>query len=280
MGARGSAEHSRVFGRSSAREVTADGRTRSYVRDVAGLGRGEAGDDGGRRLLRHPEKCRRLGRPEPHGVASKGPTEGQDTAGAGSAGEATFRSSRWRRRVVEAAIVGVGASRVRELSSREGGTAGDSCSFDELAEIGRSRNVGVAGSAAATRAEQTAEPDPYRDGRLRLVDRRDRHGARTGPTLIDQALFAQGRFDRRLRQDTRSRGPRGDPDGAHARRAACRPTSISAGSRRRRPGWSARLSRTSPTRPRARSAARAPRSSPSPTFEMRRRSVLGRASGD
>ena len=69
------------------------------------------------------------------------------------------------------------------------------------------------------------------------------------PDVLDQALLRPGRFDRRVAVQPPDRaGREAILARAHARRPARRPTSTSAGSRRRRRAWSAPTSRTSSTR--------------------------------
>jgi len=97
------------------------------------------------------------------------------------------------------AIVGVGASRVRDLFKQAKEAAPAIVFIDELDAIGRSRTSGVAGfSGGNDEREQTlnqilTEMDGFDSDTSVIVI-----GATNRPEVLDQALLRPGRFDRRV----------------------------------------------------------------------------------
>ena len=97
------------------------------------------------------------------------------------------------------AIVGVGASRVRDLFAQAKEAAPAIIFIDELDAIGRSRTSGVAGfSGGNDEREQTlnqilTEMDGFDSSSSVIVI-----GATNRPDVLDQALLRPGRFDRRV----------------------------------------------------------------------------------
>ena len=148
-------------------------------------------------------------------------------------------------------IVGVGASRVRDLFKQAKEAAPSIIFIDEIDAIGRSRSSG-AFSGANDEREQTLN---------QILTEMDGFDASTGvivlaatnrPDVLDSALLRPGRFDRRVPVQAPDKdGPRADPARPHARRSRSRRTSTSTRSPRRPPAWSARTSPTSPTRRRS-----------------------------
>jgi cell division protease FtsH len=97
------------------------------------------------------------------------------------------------------AIVGVGASRVRDLFKEAKEAAPAIVFIDELDAVGRSRTSGVAGfSGGNDEREQTlnqilTEMDGFDSSTGVIVI-----GATNRPDVLDQALLRPGRFDRRV----------------------------------------------------------------------------------
>ena len=120
-------------------------------------------------------------------------------------------------------IVGVGASRVRDLFAQAKAAAPAIIFIDELDAIGRSRGGGAAASGGHDEREQTlnqilTEMDGFDrlDGVIVLA-------ATNRPEVLDPALLRPGRFDRRVAvQPPDNDGPPQDPRGAHALGAAGR----------------------------------------------------------
>jgi cell division protease FtsH len=188
------------FGRSTARRVEADGQGRVTFKDVAGIDEAEEELEEIVDFLKNPQRYTRLGARIPHGVLLYGPPGTGKTllarAVAGQAHAAYFHIS--ASEFVEA-IVGVGASRVRDLFKQAKAAAPSIIFIDELDAIGRSRSGNVAGlSGGNDEREQTlnqilTEMDGFEPGTDVIV-----LGATNRPEVLDPALLRPGRFDRRI----------------------------------------------------------------------------------
>ena len=188
------------FGRSTARRATRGAEERVTFEDVAGI------DDAEDELvevvdfLKNPQRYTKLGARVPRGVLLYGPPGTGKTllarAVAGEAEAAFFSLS--ASEFVEA-IVGVGASRVRDLFKQAKEAAPAIVFIDELDAIGRSRSGNVGGiSGGHDEREQTlnqilTEMDGFEVGTNVIV-----LGATNRPEILDQALLRPGRFDRRI----------------------------------------------------------------------------------
>jgi cell division protease FtsH len=187
------------FGRSRARRVEGSDQPVTFE-DVAGI------DEAKEELyeivdfLKNPDKYLRLGGRIPRGVLLSGPPGTGKTllarAVAGEAGVPFFQMS--ASEFVEM-IVGVGASRVRDLFAQAKQAAPAIIFIDELDAIGRSRSAGNAGfSGGHDEREQTlnqilTEMDGF-DPRTGVIVL----GATNRPEILDPALLRPGRFDRRV----------------------------------------------------------------------------------
>jgi cell division protease FtsH len=187
------------FGRSGAQRYQPGGDRVTFA-DVAGI------DEAKRELaevvdfLRHPEKYRKLGARIPHGVLLSGPPgTGKTLLARAVAGEANVPFFSLAASEFVEAIVGVGASRVRNLFDEAKKAAPSIIFIDELDAIGRSRTSGVAGfSGGNDEREQTlnqilTEMDGFDSSTSVIVI-----GATNRPDVLDQALLRPGRFDRRV----------------------------------------------------------------------------------
>ncbi|HZQ89582.1 MAG TPA: ATP-dependent zinc metalloprotease FtsH [Gaiellaceae bacterium] len=188
-----------TFGRSSARQYEVGG-DRVTFKDVAGID--EAKDELSEVVdfLKDPEKYRKLGARIPHGVLLSGPPgTGKTLLARAVAGEANVPFFSQAASEFVEAIVGIGASRVRDLFSKAKAAAPAIIFVDELDAIGRSRTSGVAGfSGGNDEREQTLN---------QILTEMDGFDASTGviviaatnrPDVLDQALLRPGRFDRRV----------------------------------------------------------------------------------
>ena len=191
-----------AFGRSRARRYEALG-TKVTFADVAGIdgGQGRAPQRRGCvDFLSHPEKYVRLGAKIPHGVLLSGPPgTGKTLLARAVAGEADVPFFSLSASEFVEAIVGIGASRVRDLFAKAKEAAPAIVFIDELDAIGRARTSGVAGfSGGNDEREQTlnqilTEMDGFDSSTGVIVI-----GATNRPDVLDQALLRPGRFDRRV----------------------------------------------------------------------------------
>jgi cell division protease FtsH len=188
------------FGRSTARRVEPGSGKRVGFDDVAGIDEAEAELAEVVDFLKNPQRYTKLGARVPRGVMLYGPPGTGKTllarAVAGEAHAAFFSAS--ASEFVEA-IVGVGASRVRDLFKQAKAAAPAIVFIDELDAIGRSRSGNVGGiSGGNDEREQTlnqilTEMDGFEPGTNVIV-----LGATNRPEVLDQALLRPGRFDRRV----------------------------------------------------------------------------------
>jgi cell division protease FtsH len=187
------------FGRSRARRYAPTGDRVTFA-DVAGIDEAKAELTEVVDFLRRPEKYLRLGGRIPHGVLLSGqPGTGKTLLARAVAGEADVPFFALAASEFVEAIVGVGASRVRDLFTQAKEAAPSIIFIDELDAIGRSRTSGVAGfSGGNDEREQTlnqilTEMDGFDSSTSVIVI-----GATNRPDVLDHALLRPGRFDRRI----------------------------------------------------------------------------------
>jgi cell division protease FtsH len=187
------------FGRSSARRYQPGGDKVTFA-DVAGIEEAKEELSEVVDFLRTPEKYQRLGGRIPHGVLLAGPPgTGKTLLARAVAGEADVPFFSMAASEFVEAIVGVGASRVRDLFKQAKESAPAIVFIDELDAIGRSRTTGVAGfSGGNDEREQTlnqilTEMDGFDSATSVIVI-----GATNRPDVLDAALLRPGRFDRRV----------------------------------------------------------------------------------
>ena len=186
-----------AFGRSKARryEPTAG---RVTFADVAGIDEAKAELAEIVDFLRNPDRYRRLGGRIPRGVLLSGPPgTGKTLLARAVAGEADVPFFSLSASEFIEAIVGVGASRVRDLFGQAKAAAPAIIFIDELDAIGRSRSAG-AGLGGHDEREQTlnqilTEMDGFDSSTGVIV-----LAATNRPDVLDSALLRPGRFDRRV----------------------------------------------------------------------------------
>jgi cell division protease FtsH len=187
-----------AFGRSRAALYQPDAGPRTTFADVAGIDEvehevGEIVD-----FLRDPQRYTRLGARIPRGVLLSGPPGTGKTllarAVAGEAGVPFFSIS--ASEFIEA-IVGVGASRVRDLFDQAKKVAPSIIFIDELDAIGRARggafSVGGVDEREQTLNQILTEMDGFEGNEGVVV-----LAATNRPEILDPALLRPGRFDRRV----------------------------------------------------------------------------------
>jgi len=150
-------------------------------------------------FLRDPEKYRRLGGRIPRGVLLSGPPgTGKTLLARAVAGEARAPFFSMSASEFVEAIVGVGASRVRDLFRQAKQESPAIVFIDELDAVGRARSTAGGYGGGSDEREQTlnqilTEMDGFDSSTAVIVI-----GATNRIDVLDQALLRPGRFDRRV----------------------------------------------------------------------------------
>ena len=186
------------FGRSRAQRYEPEAGRRVRFSDVAGIDDVEEEVTEIVDFLRNPERYRRLGATVPKGVLLSGPPgTGKTLLARALAGEADVPFYSVSASEFIEMIVGVGASRVRDLFEQAKKDAPAIIFIDELDSIGRARggptSVGGHDEREQTLNQILTEMDGF-DGTEGVVVL----GATNRPEVLDPALLRPGRFDRRL----------------------------------------------------------------------------------
>ena len=186
------------FGRSKARRID-PATIRVTFADVAGIDEAKSELTEIVDFLRDPTRYGRLGGRMPHGVLLSGaPGTGKTLLARAVAGEAHAAFFSISASEFIEAIVGVGASRVRDLFTKAKEAAPSIVFIDELDAIGRSRQGSVSLAGANDEREQTlnqilTELDGFEPAEAVIV-----LAATNRPEILDSALLRPGRFDRRV----------------------------------------------------------------------------------
>ncbi|MFC1727652.1 ATP-dependent zinc metalloprotease FtsH [Patescibacteria group bacterium] len=197
--ARGAQDNIFSFGRSKAK-IFAKGRQTTTFNDVAGVEEAKKELEEVVDFLRNPAKYRRLGARTPKGVLLVGPSgTGKTLLAKAMAGEANVPFFSMAGSEFMEMLVGVGASRVRDLFGNAKKSAPSIIFIDEVDAIGRQRGSGMAGGH--DEREQTlnqilVEMDGFNPNDNVIVLAATNRG-----DLLDSALLRPGRFDRRVTFD-------------------------------------------------------------------------------
>jgi cell division protease FtsH len=187
-----------AFGRSRARRVEGAETTVTF-KDVAGIDEAKAELTEVVDFLKNPGRYHKLGGRIPRGVLLSGrPGTGKTLlarAVAGEAGVPFFASS--ASEFVEA-IVGIGASRVRDLFKQAREAQPAIIFIDELDAIGRARSGGGVFSGGNDEREQTLNQILTEMDGFETTDAVIVLGATNRQEVLDPALLRPGRFDRRV----------------------------------------------------------------------------------
>jgi cell division protease FtsH len=197
--ARGAQDSIFSFGRSRAR-LFSKGKQQITFKDVGGIDEAKKELEEVVDFLKHPKKYRALGARTPKGVLLVGPSgTGKTLLAKAVAGEAGVPFFSMAGSEFMEMLVGVGASRVRDLFNTAKKQAPSIIFIDEIDAIGRVRGLGVAGGH--DEREQTlnqilVEMDGFTPNDHVMVLAATNRG-----DLLDSALMRPGRFDRRVTLD-------------------------------------------------------------------------------
>jgi cell division protease FtsH len=186
-----------ALGRSKAKRYDASA-TRVTFEDVAGIDEVEDELKEIVDFLKNPDRYRKLGAAFPKGVLLSGPPgTGKTLLARAVAGEADVPFFSLSASEFVEMVVGVGASRVRDLFDQAKKAAPSIIFIDELDAIGRARGGG-GGFGGHDEREQTlnqilTEMDGFTGSEGVIV-----LAATNRPEVLDAALLRPGRFDRRL----------------------------------------------------------------------------------
>jgi cell division protease FtsH len=186
------------LGRSRAKRYDQSSVSRTTFADVAGIDEAEDELEEVVDFLKNPEKYRSLGAMIPKGVLLSGqPGTGKTLLARAVAGEADVPFFSISASEFIEMVVGVGASRVRDLFTQAKTAAPSIIFIDELDAIGRQRGGGASLGGHDER-EQTlnqilTEMDGFTGSEGVIV-----LASTNRPDVLDSALLRPGRFDRRV----------------------------------------------------------------------------------
>jgi cell division protease FtsH len=210
------------FGKSRARLYTGGGKTKTTFADVAGVEEAKAELAEVVDFLKTPTRFQKLGGKIPRGILVVGvPGTGKTLLARAVAGEADVPFFSMSGSEFVEMLVGVGASRVRDLFDTAKKSAPCIIFIDELDAVGRQRGAGLGGGN--DEREQTlnqilVEMDGFDPHEAIIV-----LAATNRPDVLDPALLRPGRFDRQVVVDSPDRVGREAILRVHAREVPLAP---------------------------------------------------------
>jgi cell division protease FtsH len=186
------------FGKSRAKLILEDRPTTTFA-DVAGVDEAKFDLEEVVEFLKTPQKFQRLGGKIPRGVLLVGPPgTGKTLLARAVAGEAAVPFYSMSGSEFVEVLVGVGASRVRDLFDQAKKAAPSIIFIDEIDAVGRQRgtSINTNDEREQTLNQLLVEMDGF-DTRQAVVV----IGATNRPDGLDIALLRPGRFDRRVTVD-------------------------------------------------------------------------------
>ena len=184
------------FSKSKAKQFNRDNPSTKFG-DVAGVDEAKLELSEVVDFLKRPEKYRALGAKIPKGVLLVGPAGvGKTLLARAVAGEASVQFLSIAGSEFMEMLVGVGASRVRDMFDSAKKSAPSIIFIDEIDAVGRQRGLGIGGGH--DEREQTlnqilVEMDGFETNTNVIV-----MAATNRPDMLDPALIRPGRFDRRI----------------------------------------------------------------------------------
>ena len=184
-----------AFGKSKARMINQEDKTKLTFKDVAGIDEEKEELEEVVEFLKNPKKFTDMGARIPKGVLLVGqPGTGKTLLAKAVAGEVPFFFISGSDFVEM--YVGVGASRVRDLFQEAKRNAPCIIFIDEIDAVGRQRGAGIGGGhdeREQTLNQMLVEMDGFsaNEGVIVLA-------ATNRPDVLDKALLRPGRFDRQI----------------------------------------------------------------------------------
>ena len=185
------------FGKSKARMINQEDKTKLTFKDVAGIDEEKEELEEVAEFLKNPKKFTDMGARIPKGVLLVGqPGTGKTLLAKAVAGEAGVPFFFISGSDFVEMYVGVGASRVRDLFQEAKRNAPCIIFIDEIDAVGRQRGAGIGGGhdeREQTLNQMLVEMDGFsaNEGVIVLA-------ATNRPDVLDKALLRPGRFDRQI----------------------------------------------------------------------------------
>jgi cell division protease FtsH len=204
------------MGKSQAKAYDIEEEERTTFDDVAGLQNAKKELEEIIEFLKDPGRFQSLGGEIPRGVLLVGPPgTGKTLMARAVAGEADVPFFNMTGSDFMEMLVGVGASRIRDLFSEAKKNAPAIIFIDELDSIGRRRGAGLGGGhdeREQTLNQLLSEMDGFEPTHEVVV-----MAATNRPDILDPALLRPGRFDRRVTVNLPTKGSREEILKLHAR---------------------------------------------------------------